>query len=213
MNKLLKENLIEVGTKILRSKTGKYNEKFNLQPEKRLAFIETICQWFENDPNFGTISTNFDTNKNIFAYGPSRCGKSLLFETLSEISINLKTKPFYYVTMAEVEMDIYRYGATGLHQYTFGSYAKKTVEGSLDLVCAFDKSDPVCYCFDEVGEEKESINYMGTKISIKQDLIKVRLDLGLPTIFISNLTPKSVMDKYGEKIGFRLYETCNFIGY
>lgn len=64
---------------------------------------------------------------------------------------------------------------------------------------------------DDLGTEPREINVYGNILTPMMDLISLRYDRLLSTIFTSNLAPEQVSEWYGMRIADRLREVCENI--
>lgn len=116
-----------------------------------------------------------------------------------------------------------------IRQFDFGKHSWKVVPtatvveiysttGNLDKF-TYNKSGfsgkPFLVCFDELGREPLSANYMGTKTNVMMSILQVRYQLwqqdGLRTFATSNFDIPEFVDFYGEYVADRMKEMFNII--
>lgn len=66
---------------------------------------------------------------------------------------------------------------------------------------------------DDVGEEADSVSYMGNRIMPITEILFRRYDRRAVTIITSNLSDKGLAERYGERIGDRLNEVADKISF
>lgn len=71
---------------------------------------------------------------------------------------------------------------------------------------------PVLF-LDDVGTEEASVKVWGNVISPVVELIYQRYDLQMFTIVTSNLNPRQLAEKYGERVGDRIREMFNVLAF
>jgi hypothetical protein len=130
-------------------------------------------------------------------------GKSMLMRIFSQKGdLNFtQERNFKTVSCIKIYSDFCRNGFGTLEQYVhFNILEEKSIINT--------------YCFDDFGEEKEPANYYGKDaINIMEYILLSRYDNWQSnyqiTHLTTNLTPKQIEDKYGERVRSRISEMCN----
>lgn len=132
------------------------------------------------------IDDNYKNNRGLFLYGSNGVGKSLI------ASILVKEAYRHRYTSKRCTFQEY------LNEYT-RVWNAKTIEEREEIEALFYHNFKAVefLALEEIGKELDN------KLSpvVLEDLLRYREDNGLPTIVCTNLTPKTVIDKYGNSIG------------
>jgi GTPase SAR1 family protein len=127
-----------------------------------------------------------DPNKSILLFGLSRIGKTTILS-------NYLRKTLKNVGHFVQPEDFIRFSQVGP-----------------ELVYKFATD----HCFiDDLGAESYPLRFYGTEYPVVQDIIMKR-DLVFPrlrTCITTNLTPPKILERYGERVFFRLIKMCNWI--
>lgn len=132
------------------------------------------------------IDYNFHNNQGLFLYGSNGVGKTMI--------ASLIVKEAYRHRYSSKRCTFQEY----INEYT-KIWDTKTIEEREELEALFYHNYKAVefLALEEIGKE------LDTKLSpvVLEDLLRYREDKGLPTIICTNLTPKAVVERYGNSIG------------
>lgn len=89
--------------------------------------------------------------------------------------------------------------------------AKEVVEYAKDYKSFKSIKDDKCIAVEDMGREATEVVNYGNITNPIIDLLEYRYDRQLPTLITTNLTPKEVREKYGNRIADRFNEMFNVI--
>lgn len=147
---------------------------------EELAKVRELVSTYLNN-----LDHNFDNNRGLFLYGSNGVGKSML---ASIIVIESYRKRY---TSRRVTFVDY------ISEYTRVWNARTTDEREeLESMFYHNFKAVEFLCLEEVGKE------LDTKLAptVLEDVLRYREEKGLPTIICTNLSPKTLVDKYGQSI-------------
>jgi hypothetical protein len=165
--------------------------------------LEQISNWFNDGLLHGGVH-----KKSLLVLGNTRTGKSALMKCLDKLfrELDRGSKRFFYTSSFELDLMVAEKGVAAISDFTVKSYERELIPNTIPSQYRYVKKSPITICIDELGEELPEVNYMGTKYNLVRNILKPRLDLGLPTHLVSNLSEKELVSKYGDKIMCRIYE-------
>lgn len=164
--------------------------------------VELIAKYFTQDPEYnaaGIITNEPSLNKGLLIFGDYGVGKSLLFEIIHAVGREL--------------MVDYRYSGLWFRCVSAGSfvehYMAEVVKKEKNALTNFDIRDYYKgqLYIDDLGFEKKAFNRdeLFSKLLFERNRAKSK------TFITTNLTPSEISERYGERIGDRLFEMFNLI--
>lgn len=195
------EIVIKVGQEI--------TPEFHLNEHDKELYYRLFLYFF-NFQEFEKFSQAFNLKKGLLVIGGIGVGKTILFKVFREI---IKQYTRYYDFAIVSPIDICgKYSLDG-HEIILSNTTNCFKETNRYK----DKSQPRSRLYDDLGSEETWTSFYGTKVNVMEKIILTRYDLfidkGMKTYFTTNLQPKEIAEKYGERAISRLREMTNVIIY
>lgn len=182
-----------------------YEAKFGIPfvlDEYSMPVVKLLCQYFTNDPEFEKDERKL--SKGILLFGNVGCGKSSIMQMFTR---NQK-QGYKKISCLEVAMEFTKNGYDGLMPYV--KHGTKTQYISQNYNQTY-----LTWCFDDLGVEVEKKHY-GNEVNVMEEVIQMIYDhrILMGNIhFTTNLTAKQIGEIYGTRVGSRLREMVNVIGF
>lgn len=143
------------------------------------------------------------SHKGIYLYGDIGTGKSYLFEILEKIYLKTKNSKLRFKKTNTISLiDCVR------------AELSRSSKLSINDESLYTRYTYGTVYFDDLGAETV-INHFGNQIDVMSDILQLRYShlnrTNCRTFISSNLCPKQVKERYGERLYDRLYEMFNFI--
>ena len=181
----------------------KYEEKYGTRESKNYkideinkATVKAVCQYFANDPDFEKIKEGFSLKKGLMIVGRTGTGKTHLMR-------NFQNNPrchYKMIKCSEVAAQFSMNGSGELYKHSrcYDQFAYKKIGK----------------CFDDVGAEDIGVNF-SNKCDTMKNVLSDLYDNERENYFIihitSNLLPKQLEERYGERLASRFKEMFNVL--
>lgn len=158
-------------------------------PDKVSAYVSEIIDWMMNGDKCLLMLT-----------GDTGCGKTTMM-----IAVCRMVNHIYYSNISGTGTDADRRGFQWDNAYNVNNWAKDTPERYND----FKRCEWAA--IDDMGQENASEMNFGSALFPVRDVLLYRYDNRLLTIVTTNMTPKQITERYGQRIGDRLAEIAHIV--
>ncbi|MBO4510126.1 MAG: ATP-binding protein [Lachnospiraceae bacterium] len=180
-----KENFSTFNAELYSDDPEDYDRELQCTPYKNILSV------YERAKSF---TDNFDTeHKNLLIYGSTGLGKTFLTNCIANEILRSKHTVMYYTTFSLFDM-LSKYIRSDSDYKEQSSYRDSVITCELLII-------------DDLGSEMSN-TFTETQL---YSIINERLLKGLSTVISSNLSPKNLHDRYGDRIFSRFMKDYDFI--
>lgn len=182
---LSKENFTTFNAELYSNELKDYDKELQCTPYKNILSVYEKVKAFTQD---------FDKeHKNLLIYGSTGLGKTFLTNCIANEVLRSKHTVMYYTTFSLFDM-LSKYIRSDNDYKEQSSYRDSVITCELLII-------------DDLGSEMSN-TFTETQL---YSIINERLLKGLSTVISSNLTPKNLHDRYGDRIFSRFMKDYDFI--
>jgi hypothetical protein len=164
--------------------TQKYGRKF---VDQYRSVIPELIQYFS-----GNESQLLPSDRGIYLFGNIGVGKTVLFETVQELTRITWRKNFFRI---------------------FDTARMSLIKDEEEFISDLDYQKPALY--DDLGSTPTMVKVYGSDLYPMVEVISARYRLfqrkGVPSFFTSNFSPEELEQEYGTRIVSRLTEMCSCV--
>jgi len=188
------------GLMATKSKSGGYYQVNDMNRN----IIHALCLYFANDPRFEQQFPQYSLSKGICISGNKGTGKTHL---MNYFSFNPK-QSYSLPTCKEIAEKFrtnWNYEGVGTVEYY--AHVKKASHPQPY------NQEVLGFCYGDLGTEDDKNNF-GNKMNVLEEIFLTRYEANVPfhlTHFTTNLNPKEIETRYGDRFRDRLKETCNWL--
>ena len=174
---------------------------FRIDAFERRPFVKLLVYFLKEK---GMASKyGLDLNKGIALIGPIGCGKTTLMRIFSQFQ-HREDSRFIVKSTRDIVNEYAELGRIIIQRYSRDLNAGYTNRGT------FSSRN---YCFDDVGIEAPT-KYFGEEVDIMEEILSSRYDMqNTITHITSNLSPKDLGKRYGERLASRMREMFNVVAF
>jgi len=171
--------------------------EYRILDEEKDLLKKLLCYFLKDKDTAPYLGINL--NKGILLNGPIGCGKTSLMK-LMRFYEPANTR-FILKSCREISFEFIQQGYEVISKYSNRS---------------FNNFEPVTYCFDDLGTER-NIKYFGNECNVLAEVLLSRYDLftsrKLITHITTNLSATEIESFYGNRLRSRLREMFNLIAF
>lgn len=188
------------GLRATRSKSGGYYQVNDMNKN----IIHALCLYFANDSRFEEQFPQYSLSKGICISGNKGTGKTHLMNYFS-----FNPKASYSLPTCKEIAEKFRtnWSYEGIDTISYYSHLKKAPHPQPY------NQEFIGFCFGDLGTEDDKNNF-GNKMNVLEEIFLTRYEANIPftmTHFTTNLNPKEIEERYGDRFRDRLKETCNWL--
>ena len=182
---IAKENFKTFNPELYSDREEDYDRELKCTPHKNILNIREKISRFTD---------NFDTDpKNLLIYGNTGLGKTFLTNCIAYEILNSNHTVMYYTTFSLFDM---------LSKYIRSENGYKEQGSSRDSLMTCE-----LLIIDDLGSEMSN-NFTDSQL---YSIINERIVNRLSTVISTNLTPKMILERYGERLFSRFMKEYEFI--
>jgi len=170
---------------------------FHIPLEEKDLVKKLLCYFLKDKDTAPYLGINL--NKGILLNGPIGCGKTSLMKLMR--FYEPANNRFILKSCRDISFEFIQLGYEVISKYSNRS---------------FNNFEPVTYCFDDLGAER-NIKYFGNECNVLAEVLLSRYDLftsrKLITHLTTNLSATEIENYYGNRLRSRLREMFNLIAF
>jgi len=182
---------------------------FELNEHDKEVYLRIVI-YFLKENAFLNFHPSYDLRKGLLVLGESGVGKTIMFHVIKKslMSFNVRNDFGIFKTT-----DI-----AGKYSMEGYKVIKEHGESSFYSTNGIpDRNKPKMRLYDDLGCEKNSTSFYGTRINVMEQILLKRFDFfiesGMKTLLTSNLNGEQIGKNYGNRVRSRLREMTNIIYY